>query len=82
MELSAFVQRHIGPTPAEQQTMLRDLGLADLESLVRQVVPEAIRLGVMYAAPVIPSHWLCSPFAGFGLGDLPFRLRPLLAELA
>ena len=55
MELSAFVQRHIGPTPAEQQTMLRDLGLADLESLVRQVVPEAIRLEPAQALEGLPA---------------------------
>lgn len=55
MELSAFVQRHIGPTLAEQQTMLRDLGLADLESLVRQVVPEAIRLEPAQALEGLPA---------------------------
>ncbi len=55
MELSAFVQRHIGPTQAEQQTMLRDLGLADLESLVRQVVPEPIRLVPAQALEGLPA---------------------------
>ena len=55
MDLSAFVQRHIGPTPAEQQTMLRDLGLADLEALVRQVVPEPIRLEPAQALEGLPA---------------------------
>ena len=55
MKLSAFVQRHIGPTPAEQQTMLRDLGLTDLESLVRQVVPEPIRLEPAEALEGLPT---------------------------
>ena len=54
MELSAFVQRHIGPTPAEQQSMLRDLGLPDLEALVRQVVPEPIRLEPAHALEGLP----------------------------
>ena len=54
MELSAFVQRHIGPTPAEQQSMLRDLGLPDLEALVRQVVPEPIRLEPAQALEGLP----------------------------
>ena len=54
MELSAFVQRHIGPTPAEQQSMLRDLGLHDLEALVRQVVPEPIRLEPAHALEGLP----------------------------
>ena len=55
MELSAFVQRHIGPTPAEQQSMLRDLGLPDLEALVRQVVPEPIRLEPAQALEGLPA---------------------------
>ena len=55
MELSAFVQRHIGPTPAEQQSMLRDLGLPDLEALVRQVVPEPIRLEQAQALEGLPA---------------------------
>ncbi|PWL22373.1 MAG: glycine dehydrogenase (aminomethyl-transferring) [Synechococcus sp. XM-24] len=55
MELSAFVQRHMGPTPAEQQSMLRDLGLPDLEALVRQVVPEPIRLEPAQALEGLPA---------------------------
>ncbi|WP_010313583.1 aminomethyl-transferring glycine dehydrogenase [Synechococcus sp. CB0205] len=55
MELSAFVQRHIGPTPAEQQSMLRDLGLPDMEALVRQVVPEPIRLEPAQALEGLPA---------------------------
>ncbi|MDA1157355.1 MAG: aminomethyl-transferring glycine dehydrogenase [Cyanobacteria bacterium] len=55
MELSAFVQRHIGPSPAEQQSMLRDLGLPDLEALVRQVVPEPIRLEPAQALEGLPA---------------------------
>ena len=42
--LSPFVARHIGPDAAQQARMLADLGLADLEALVAQVVPERIRL--------------------------------------
>jgi glycine dehydrogenase len=43
-DLSAFVARHIGPSEAEQRRMLSDLGLSDLEQLVAEVVPAAIRL--------------------------------------
>jgi glycine dehydrogenase len=42
--LSPFVARHIGPSEAEQARMLADLGLADLEQLVAEVVPAEIRL--------------------------------------
>ncbi|MEY2645198.1 MAG: hypothetical protein RLZZ611_1847 [Cyanobacteriota bacterium] len=43
-DLSPFVARHIGPSEAEQRRMLNDLGLNDLEQLVAEVVPAAIRL--------------------------------------
>ena len=36
-------RRHIGPSPAEMDTMLQTLGLSDLDSLIRQTVPESIR---------------------------------------
>ena len=40
----SFVQRHIGPNPNEVQQMLKVLGLDDLNALVAQTVPQAIRL--------------------------------------
>lgn len=39
-----FVQRHIGPSDAEVQTMLATLGFESLEALIDQAVPAAIRL--------------------------------------
>ena len=39
-----FVQRHVGPSSAEEQTMLDLVGHPDLESLVTAAVPESIRL--------------------------------------
>ena len=39
-----FVQRHVGPSSAEEQTMLDLVGHPDLESLVAAAVPESIRL--------------------------------------
>ena len=38
-----FVRRHIGPDEAEQRAMLDFLGLEDLDALVDQTVPKAIR---------------------------------------
>ncbi|MFM2080527.1 MAG: hypothetical protein RLZZ219_1209, partial [Cyanobacteriota bacterium] len=43
-DVSAFAARHIGPDELEQARMLADLGLADLESLVAEVVPAGILL--------------------------------------
>ena len=40
----AFAQRHIGPKTDETRKMLADLGLHDMEQLIAEVVPAAIRL--------------------------------------
>jgi glycine dehydrogenase len=40
-----FVRRHLGPQEGEVGEMLAALGLASLEDLVRETVPQAIRLG-------------------------------------
>ncbi|HEX9187910.1 MAG TPA: glycine dehydrogenase (aminomethyl-transferring), partial [Vicinamibacteria bacterium] len=40
-----FVKRHLGPGDAEIATMLQALGVASLDALVGETVPEAIRLG-------------------------------------
>jgi glycine dehydrogenase len=39
-----FLNRHLGPTPAEQKEMLQSLGLSSLEELVDAAVPASIRL--------------------------------------
>jgi glycine dehydrogenase len=39
-----FVERHLGPDPAERQAMLASLGLDSLEALVDSTVPGSIRL--------------------------------------
>ena len=41
--LPAFAARHIGPTPAEQQAMLAELGFASLDDMVERLIPAAIR---------------------------------------
>ncbi|HEX9800362.1 MAG TPA: aminomethyl-transferring glycine dehydrogenase [Thermoanaerobaculia bacterium] len=41
--LDSFVRRHLGSTPAEIEEMLAAVGAADLESLVAETVPPAIR---------------------------------------
>ncbi|WP_375424898.1 aminomethyl-transferring glycine dehydrogenase [uncultured Friedmanniella sp.] len=41
---SPFVSRHIGPQPDERDKMLAALGLADMDDLVQQAMPDAIRM--------------------------------------
>ena len=52
--LSPFVARHIGPSEVELQTMLADLGVANLEQFVAQVVPADILLAPGLAAEGLP----------------------------
>ncbi|WP_042589179.1 hypothetical protein, partial [Ralstonia solanacearum] len=39
----AFAERHIGPSPDEQATMLATLGYASRAALIDAVIPPAIR---------------------------------------
>ncbi|PWU09952.1 MAG: glycine dehydrogenase (aminomethyl-transferring), partial [Verrucomicrobia bacterium] len=44
IEARKFASRHIGPNPDEQAEMLRFLGVSTLDELIRQTLPEDIRL--------------------------------------
>ncbi len=46
-----FLSRHIGPSPSEMATMLTAVGASDLDDLVEQTVPAAIRLTAPLALP-------------------------------
>ncbi len=39
-----FVHRHIGPSPADVETMLKTLGVSSLDELIDQTIPANIRL--------------------------------------
>ena len=39
-----FIQRHIGPTKAEQEKMLKKIGVKSLDELIDKTLPEGIRL--------------------------------------
>jgi len=39
-----FVRRHIGPSPEEQRRMLETMGVASLDALVSETVPQSIRM--------------------------------------
>ncbi|APH72028.1 aminomethyl-transferring glycine dehydrogenase [Aquibium oceanicum] len=41
---AAFADRHIGPRPEDERTMLKTLGLTSRETLVSQAIPKSIRL--------------------------------------
>ena len=41
---NAFAPRHIGPDSAETQDMLKTIGSASLDQLMREAIPERIRL--------------------------------------
>jgi len=40
----AFIERHIGPSPAQQETMLKTVGAASLNELITAIVPADIQL--------------------------------------
>ena len=42
-EAPAFAARHVGPSPAERQAMLAELGFASLDEMVERLIPAAIR---------------------------------------
>jgi glycine dehydrogenase len=46
-----FADRHLGPSPAEVDTMLAAVGARSLDTLVNETVPESIRLGRPLALP-------------------------------
>lgn len=43
-QTDAFIARHIGPSEAEQQAMLSELGVNSLDTLIEQTVPESIQV--------------------------------------
>jgi glycine dehydrogenase len=52
--LSPFALRHLGPSEAEQERMLSDLGCGDLEQFVAEVVPAPILLEPASAEQGLP----------------------------
>jgi glycine dehydrogenase len=52
-DLPAFAARHIGPSPAEQQAMLAELGFGSLDEMVERLIPESIRDRAPLAFPAV-----------------------------
>lgn len=56
---SDFVRRHIGPSEDEAQEMLESLGYSEMEGLIGDTIPEAIRLNQPLDLPApVPEHVL------------------------
>ena len=51
-----FIKRHIGPSEADQQKMLNELGFENLDDLISKTVPEKILLkedlGIIFSGTV------------------------------
>ena len=47
----AFSSRHIGPDAAEQDEMLRAIGVPSLDSLIDQTIPSGIRFSKSLSLP-------------------------------
>ncbi len=51
-----FAHRHIGSSPDETAQMLAEIGLADLDTFIGQVIPPQIRLQKPFRLPLIASE--------------------------
>ena len=50
-DTASFARRHIGPSPAEREAMLRVVGAPSLDALADEIIPPAIRLEAPLALP-------------------------------
>ena len=46
-----FIRRHLGPSAADQQEMLSELGFQDIEQLIKATLPESIKLDLPLELP-------------------------------
>ena len=71
---SDFVRRHIGPGKAETQEMLEFLGYSEMEGLISDTVPEAIRLNRPLDLPAaVPEHVLLKEIRAIANENKIFR---------
>ena len=76
-DIGPFVSRHVGPQADERDKMLAALGLADLDELVEQSIPQQIRMAgaLQLPAPLTEAETLTH------LRQLADRNRPLRAMI-
>ena len=77
LQPAAFAARHIGPQPDERDKMLAALGLTDLDELVDQSMPKAIRMDRPLDLP--PAQSESQTLAG--LRELAAQNNPLTAMI-
>ena len=71
---SSFARRHIGPSPAEQQTMLRAIAAPSLDALASEVVPADIRLEAPLSLPPAETeHGYLTRLRGIAARNQVFR---------
>jgi glycine dehydrogenase len=73
-DIDTFVPRHIGPSSAEVDEMLRELGYSSMDAFIRATVPESIRAKRPLAiGPSRTEHDVLAEIRGFALRNRVFR---------
>jgi glycine dehydrogenase len=73
-DIDTFVPRHIGPSPAEVDEMLRELGYSSMDDFIRATVPESIRAKRPLAiGPSRTEHDVLAEVRGISLRNRVFR---------
>jgi glycine dehydrogenase len=73
-DIDTFVPRHIGPSSAEVDEMLRELGYSSMGAFIRATVPESIRAKRPLAiGPSRTEHDVLAEIRGFALRNRVFR---------
>jgi glycine dehydrogenase len=69
-----FVPRHLGPSPADVDEMLRELGYSSMEAFIRATVPESIRARRPLAiGPSRTEHDVLAEIRGMAVRNRVFR---------
>jgi glycine dehydrogenase len=71
---SDFVRRHVGPSESETREMLEFLGYSDMDGLIDDTIPGAIRLKRdLHLPPAVPEHVLLEELRGIARENRVFR---------
>ncbi|ADU13227.1 aminomethyl-transferring glycine dehydrogenase [Asticcacaulis excentricus] len=73
VEQGAFVRRHIGPSEAEISAMLAELGVSDIDALIDQTIPVAIReRSPMGVGEAMDEEAVLAHLRGIAAENMPF----------
>ncbi|MGD8362053.1 MAG: glycine dehydrogenase (aminomethyl-transferring), partial [Gemmatimonadota bacterium] len=71
---SDFVRRHVGPSESDTREMLEFLGYSDMDGLIDDTIPSAIRLKRdLHLPPAVPEHVLLEELRGIARENRVFR---------